>query len=62
MTKSPIETPVHLLLKYKSVSDQRKAQLGYPAILFEAFDDLDSLFGFWRELGWLEWSSRELYA
>lgn len=41
--------PVQVLLKWKSVFDQCKAQLGSPATLLEGPGNLDGLR--WRELG-----------
>lgn len=55
------ETQVHVLLKWKGVSGQRKGQLSYSSTFLEKLSNLNGFSGFWRELGWLEWSSREPY-
>lgn len=39
------ETPVHVILNFKGVSDQRNAHVGSPATLLEALGNLDVVYG-----------------
>ena len=47
-------TPIHVMLRCSSVSEQQATYIGSSATLHEAIGDLGGLLSFWSELGWLE--------
>ncbi|XP_052738361.1 uncharacterized protein LOC128199150 isoform X3 [Bicyclus anynana] len=62
MTDSPLcracmeedETPLHVMLSCRGVTEQRATYIGSSATLHEAIGDLGGLLSFWSELGWME--------
>ncbi|XP_052740950.1 uncharacterized protein LOC112045863 isoform X2 [Bicyclus anynana] len=48
------ETPLHVMLSCRGVTEQRATYIGSSATLHEAIGDLGGLLSFWSELGWME--------